>query len=129
MIILFLVVLLVGFASSYTPPAGSSLAKGEHPRLHLTQDKLPYFRDKIKNYYFDEYQGYVSWVDSYYGSGYSSKMGIIPDYCALIYLIGDIEGINYGHSINDYGDRAIEIMIETIPAIIAFLLIIFLILT
>ena len=98
-------------AQTFTPDPNSPLGKGEHPRLHITQDTLPYFQEKVATDYKNEYQEFVDWVEENFDQDTLSKAGLMADYHALIYLLGPIDGISYQHNILEYGDRAIEIMI------------------
>ena len=67
-------VCLVGFLClsaadgwAYTPPAGSPLARREHPRLFLTQAGLPAMRAKLAGPFRDLYQSFVTHLDSVIG--------------------------------------------------------------
>ncbi|MEK7153779.1 MAG: hypothetical protein AAB834_07555, partial [Patescibacteria group bacterium] len=100
------------FDCAKEPYAGRPACRGEHPRLHITQDTLPYFQQKIATYYLSEYQAFVNWVDTNFTVNEDrTKQGLMADFHALIYLLGPINGITYGHSMTEYRDRAISIML------------------
>ncbi|MBI4359582.1 MAG: hypothetical protein HY564_00620, partial [Candidatus Jacksonbacteria bacterium] len=56
------------FDCAKEPYASSPACRGEHPRLHITQATLPYFREKIATYYKADYQRLVNWVDSQFNT-------------------------------------------------------------
>ncbi len=109
----FILRINVAPSQSYIPNSDSPIGKGEHPRLHITQETLPYFRDKIKNYYKSEYQAFVGWVDNNFYSDIARK-SLMADYHAFIYLIDHLDGINYRHTISEYGQRSIEIIMKSV---------------
>ncbi|KKT46093.1 MAG: hypothetical protein UW39_C0031G0012, partial [Parcubacteria group bacterium GW2011_GWC2_44_17] len=100
------------FDCAKSPYNTSPACLGEHPRIHITQDTLPYFRNKIATYYKSEYQQFVNWVDTNFTvEDDPDTSGLMADYHALIYLLGPINGITYGHSMTEYRDRAIGNML------------------
>ena len=98
------------FSCSLPKYKNSPVCKREHPRLHITKNTLSYYRNKIKNYYLQEYQKFVNFVDSNFEAGKHKYGLLIADYLALIYLLGPIEGINYPRSLSEYKNRAIELL-------------------
>jgi len=99
-------------ATVISPSIGVTI-RPDHPRLHITQETLPYLREKIKNYYLSEYQRFVSWVDADFDKDEVWYAGLMADYFAFIYLLGPIEGVSYQHNLSEYKQRAIEIMLTT----------------
>ena len=102
------------FDCAKEPYASSPACKGEHPRLHITQETIPYFREKIVTYYSAEYQSFVNWVDSQFNK--DIEMGLMSDYHALVFLLGTLPGVTYPRDITAYGQRAIEIMLNEVAA-------------
>ncbi|MBI1923521.1 PKD domain-containing protein [Candidatus Poribacteria bacterium] len=109
--------LLPYIAIGYTPNPNSPIGRGEHPRLHITQETLPDFRNKIADFK-SEYQRFVNWVDAQFSTDElePEKGGIMAQYHAFIYQIGLIPGITYGRTMTEYRDRAIQIMINKVNA-------------
>ena len=125
--VLVVVIISSSFGLAYTPPADSPLAKGEHPRLHITPATLPALRQKVMTDYKDEYQQFIRWVASNFDNdfAYNGNSDIIPDYHALICLLNIPESTNldYGKRtdgadriVDDYCNGAMRIMLRAIDA-------------
>src|SRR3989338_3411056 len=125
--VLVVVIISSSFGLAYTPPADSPLAKGEHPRLHITPATLPALRQKGMTDYKDEYQQFIRWVASNFDNdfAYNGNSDIIPDYHALICLLNIPESTNldYGKRtdgadriVDDYCNGAMRIMLRAIDA-------------
>ncbi|KAA3610690.1 MAG: T9SS C-terminal target domain-containing protein [Calditrichaeota bacterium] len=104
-------------AGNFSPKENSPIAKGEHPRLFVTQDGVVAMRERITKYYKSDFQAFVSHMDAYYGNGPGS--GIFDEwndiFCgaqsyALLYQVdpATIPGISAAHSKDDYGRRALQ---------------------
>lgn len=107
--------------STFTSPAGSPLANGEHPRLFITKQTLGQLRNKIATYYHSDFQKFVDFMDRLYttspGSGdlgeWNEIFGAARSY-ALLYLVdpATISGIRATHSKTDYGRKAIDLALH-----------------
>ena len=92
---------------TYVPEPNSPLAKAEHPRVRLNSTTLPLIRQKITDYYFEDYQDFVNFADVYY----DHNLGL-----AFIYLIGPIDGITYKYTMEEYKNQAISKTMEYVSA-------------
>ena len=52
------------FDCAKAPYSTSPACKGEHPRIHITKDTLPYFQNKVATDFKVEYQKFVTTIDS-----------------------------------------------------------------
>lgn len=114
-------------AADYTPPPGSPLAKGEHPRIFVTSSKLPQLKTKILNYYQSDLQNFITHLDEMLhippGTGdleeWNDIIGAARSY-AFLYLIDpmSIPGIASQYSRQKYGKKAIDLALflaENLP--------------
>ncbi len=105
-------------AVPFTAPANSPLARKEHPRLFVTADGVKAMRNRIQNYYQNDFQKFIAELDQLYnvtpGSGklteWNELFGAARSF-ALLYRIdpASIPGITAAHSRNDYGRKAISL--------------------
>jgi uncharacterized repeat protein (TIGR01451 family) len=102
------------FDCAKAPYAASPACKSEHPRLHITKATLPDFRQKVTGDYKSDYQDFVSFVDAGFAVDIDSNAGLMSDYHALIFQLGSISGISYTHTMQEYQDRAIEILMKQV---------------
>ncbi|RME00100.1 MAG: hypothetical protein D6814_04290, partial [Calditrichaeota bacterium] len=101
----------------FVPPKESAIARGEHPRIFVTQDKIPRLRAKIQTYYGPDFQTFLNHMDDLFdtpaGSGVFSDwneiFGGARSY-ALLYLLDPVTilGRPGKHSRVDYGRKAID---------------------
>ena len=106
---------VAGERSSWAPPAGSPLARREHPRLLLTRDSLPGIRQKLGGPFRTEYQEFVRFVSdsAFEDSKRGRKQGASEDLrnIAFIHVVGPVPGIDYGgRSREAYLARARELL-------------------
>jgi len=111
-------------ALSFTPKPNSPLAKGEHPRMHITQSTLPMWRSVLAQYYTDKFQEYVDWAasmsdnDSYniLSEAGHDPLRAVMVHQAFIAALGKVEGIIYPIPIEEYARRAINSLIRRLKA-------------
>ncbi len=102
----------------FKPKAGSPIALGAHPRLFLTAEELPVYRNKIKRFYWQDFKKFVTVMDGLMTAvpekkpfkGWNDLFGAMRSY-AFLYQIdpATIPGVAAGHSKREYGRRAIEL--------------------
>ncbi len=98
-----------------------------HPRLFITPENLPTLKQRAATTHKDTYLALKDWADASWNDASKQEetfsmrddrlydSGILR--YALIYLLGQVSGIDYSaHSINDYGDKAVQIMADIIGA-------------
>ena len=102
---------------TFTPPNGSPIQKGEHPRIFATQADIVAMRQRIERFYKADFQAFVNHMDAYYnnspGSGIFDEWNDI--FCgaqsyALLYQVdpATISGITASPPKDYYGRRAIQ---------------------
>jgi hypothetical protein len=103
---------------TYTPPAGSPLARKVHPRLFFTAETLPAMRQRLNTLYASEFQNFVTAMDGFYNE---SLDNIQQNYkfhdarnFAFLYLIDPalMPRFRFGHTREEYGRRAIELALR-----------------
>jgi hypothetical protein len=95
-----------------------------HPRIFITQESLPELRSRAATTHKDTYTILKNWCDTYWSdtNTQNRSFGLSDRYYdagmlryALIYALGEIPGFSYStHSINDYGDKARDIMLSVV---------------
>ncbi len=111
-----LAILPVKANTDFVPLSNSFLAKGEHPRIHITPDSLVIIRQEIANnpVLKTKYQEYVDYV----ASASSDKKDVISNadhdvlralmlQQALVANIGYVNGVNLPITPDEYARRAI----------------------
>jgi len=123
-LIFTLIFLLATSILAFTPKSGSPLAKHEHPRMHITVDKLPFWRQTLSTSYREEYQDYVDWAaemsdnDDYNvvdEAGHDPLRAVMV-HQAFIAAIGKVDGISYPIPLEKYAERAINSLIRRLNA-------------
>ncbi len=117
-LLIFMTAVSTAFAAvKFVPPAGSPIAKGEHPRIFVTRADLPRLRAKIQTHYGTDFRAFVDHMDSLMevppGSGIFSEWNEIFGSArsfALLYLIDPqtILGRPGKYSRQQYGQKALE---------------------
>jgi hypothetical protein len=96
-----------------------------HPRIFITPSTLPALRQRAATTHSDTYRIIKNWCDQNWNNTTEQRQvfqkagdydaGILR--YALIYLLGEFQGFAYSqHSVNDYGDKAVSIMMDIISA-------------
>ncbi|WP_456405963.1 hypothetical protein [Caldithrix abyssi] len=123
--LIFTIVLLFSAqVLAFTPKADSPLAKREHPRLHITVDKLAFWRQTLSQQYRSEFQDYVNWAaemsdnDDYniLSEAGHDPLRAVMVHQAFIAAIGQVDGISYPISLAKYAERAINSLIRRLNA-------------
>ncbi len=119
---LWLLLLFLGTDAAFSgvrfvAPQNSAIARGEHPRIFVTQNDLPRLRAKIQTYYAQDFQKFVSHMDALYstppGSGtfsdWNEIFGAARSY-AMLYLLDPqtILGHAGGFTREQYGRKALD---------------------
>jgi hypothetical protein len=124
---IFFIIITNCFVLSFageTEPRGITVRSG-HPRIFITPSTLPALRQSAATTHSDTYKVIKNWCDQNWNSATVQRQVFqrAGDYdagvlrYALIYLLGEIKGFNYSqHSVDDYGDKAIRIMMDIISA-------------
>jgi len=98
--------------------------KSDHPRIFITPSILPTLRNRAATTHSTTYGAIKTWCDENWNN--SGVQGIIWTYqddriydvglfrYALIYLLGEIPGFSYSHTINEYGDKAVNAMLSLV---------------
>ncbi|HHM02255.1 MAG TPA: hypothetical protein ENJ15_04525 [Caldithrix abyssi] len=106
------------------PKTGSPLQKGVHPRLYLTEETIPEIRQVIGDNFRSNFQQYVNWAanandnDSYnilHEAGHDPTRALMI-HQAFIAALGQVPGISYPISFEDYARRAINRLISRLNA-------------
>jgi hypothetical protein len=109
---------------AYTPISGSPMAEGTHPRLLITQDTIPGLRNTIARYHSDKYQKYVNWAASedpndkhnvLDETGHDLVRALMVNQ-AFIYTLGNVPGISYPVSPDQFARRAIDSLKKRLKA-------------
>lgn len=100
----------------FRPSANSPLARGEHPRLHVSPDTIEALRQKIESHYLDEYRDLVAWVDRNFAATEERRGGLMADYFAFVGLLGKLDGVGYAHALSDYSSRAVDVLVAKASA-------------
>jgi hypothetical protein len=98
---------------TFTPPAGSPLARKEHPRLLFTSADLPTLRSRITANYKSDFQEFVNVMDGLYDQAASSKSTDLlyfdtRNYAFLSAVDPASMGVTTGHTRQQYTDKAVE---------------------
>ncbi|MFQ5632642.1 MAG: hypothetical protein ACE5I1_28065, partial [bacterium] len=114
-------------AADYSPPPGSPLANGEHPRIFITKSMLPELKSKVLKYYRSDLQNFINHLEEMYlipaGTGdlddWNDIIGAARSY-AFLYLIDpeSIGGLSTQYGRKKFGTKAIELAIflaENLP--------------
>ena len=127
LLVIFMVFLL--FTLSVRGLAQSSIqVKSGHPRLFITPSNLNALQTRAASTSLDTYNIIKTWCDTNWNNSsaqmsfFSSTNDHIYDdgalRYALIYILGDLSSINpsitYAHPINEYGDKAVSIILNFI---------------
>ncbi len=112
----FIIVGFASLASAFTPQPGSPLALHQHPRMHITQQTIPMFKQVIADQFRSEFQEYVNWAadaDPTEGDNILSAAGHDPlraliVHQAFIAALGEVTGIHYAVSPETFAQRAID---------------------
>ena len=119
-----LMTLFLPSAYGFTPQPGSPLASRSHPRLHITENTLPGLRQAIAQHYKNEFQQYVNWAantsEQVKGNGISEAghdpLRALMVHQAFIAALGQVPGISYPISLEEYANRAINRLISRLDA-------------
>ncbi len=106
------------------PVVNSPLDKGTHPRLHITQDNIPEFKNAIATHYGFEFQQYVNWAasapdnDDYniLSEAGHDPLRALMVHQAFIAALGPVQGISYPLSMEQYAARAINRLMSRLDA-------------
>jgi hypothetical protein len=91
--------------------AGSPMGSGVHPRVLLSPDELVPLRAKLAGPLKPDYQEFVAFLDANYGAaGTDSEFYYFMRDYAFVYAIGNVSGVSYGRSMNEYGAKALELL-------------------
>ncbi|MFC1863196.1 hypothetical protein ACFL1Z_04500 [Thermodesulfobacteriota bacterium] len=97
--------------------------KSGHPRLFITAPTLEIFKSRAATSHFNTYEDLKSWCDTNWSNPSTRRSVFVigdRDYdagvlrYALVYQLGTIDGHYYNHSINDYGDKAVETILDIV---------------
>ncbi len=89
----------------------------EHPRLYFTKADIPGIRERLKenpdHVIDDRHRSWVADLDKRWEEPF--KPGVYNqherlEHAAFIYAIGKIAGVDYGHTIDEYGRKAVEML-------------------
>lgn len=103
---------------TYTPPAGSPLARKVHPRLFFTAETVPEMRQRLNTLYAAEFQNFITVMDGLFNE---SLDGMPQNYkfadarnFAFLYLMdpGQMPSFRFGHTRQEYGRRAITLALH-----------------
>jgi len=105
---------------AFTPKPNSPLARGEHPRMHITVEKIPFWRQVLAEQYQTEYQEYVNWAadmsddddNNVLSQAGHDPLRALMVHQAFIAAIGPVDGIHYPISLEKYAERAINSLIR-----------------
>ncbi len=95
-----LLIVLLGFLFGVT--GYSQTVISSHPRLLINQNTLGELRQKLQNQYHTEFQDFIDLCDQRFNS---SEDGLAIR-LAFLYQIGQLSGFNYGHTMDEYANRA-----------------------
>jgi hypothetical protein len=103
--------LAVSGAQQLLRGASAPMSAGSHPRLLLNADELPALRAKLSGPLRPDFQEFVSYVDSSFGTAASDSeyYYFMRDY-AFLYVVGNVSGVTYGRSMSEYGAKAVELL-------------------
>jgi len=103
---------------TYTPAAGSPLARKVHPRLFFTAETLPAMRQRLSTIYSNEFQNFITAMDGFYNESIDNipqnyKFHDARNF-AFLYLIdpAQMPSFRFGHSREEYGRRAIDLALR-----------------
>ena len=115
-----IIVGLINHAEASTITAG-------HPRLFITSDNLPTLQQRAATTHSNTYGALKTWCENNWNNLSVQKSFFSDTGCgscvydsgplryALIYALGPITGFNYSqYSINDFGDKAVSIMMDIV---------------
>ena len=108
--LLFLLV-VISLVFSFTPPSGSPLDKGEHPRILITKDNINEIKSLLSNEYKSDFQRFVNVMDSRYSEDIPSKNNLLASDArnfAFLCLIdpSSISGISHSYTREQYCSKA-----------------------
>jgi hypothetical protein len=97
---------------TYTPPAGSPLARKVHPRLFFTAETVPAMRQRLNTIYAAEFQNFIATMDGLIDAALDSipqnyKFADARNF-AFLYLMdpGQMPSFRFGYSRQEYGSSA-----------------------
>jgi len=103
---------------TYTPPAGSPLARKVHPRLFFTAEALPVLRQRLNTIYAGELQNFITVMDGFYNESIDNipqnyKFHDARNF-AFLYLLdpAQMPRFRFGHTREAYGRRAIALALR-----------------
>ena len=88
-----------------------------HPRLYFTKADIPKIQERFKenpdHLIDDRYRYWVAdldkrWEEPFKPGGYNQHKRL--EHAAIIYAIGRIAGVDYSHTIEEYGRNAVEML-------------------
>ena len=121
---IFCLALLVALpAWGFTPKSGSPMARRLHPRLHLTPDNIPNYRQSISTHYRQQFQDYVNWVveedvlkkyagDNVINQAAHQLIRALMVHQAFIAALGQVPGITYPYNMNVFARKAVDRLIS-----------------
>lgn len=100
-----------------TPPPGSPLALGQHPRIWITEASAPEIKAKLAADMKGDYQQFVAYLDSVIGTAASEGEYAlhIRNYAFLV-LVGPVPGVSFGNSMDTYAATAVALLKKAIQA-------------
>jgi len=118
-----LVFISITFGINNQVISSNIIAKASHPRLFITSENIASLRNRAETTHKDTYTVLKNWADTNWNNPsvqqqvleYYNEAGVLR--YAFIYSLGEIPGFDYTqHSINDYGDKTIQIMLDIVNA-------------
>lgn len=114
---IFLIAATTAYAASFKAPAGSPLARNEHPRIFVTRSDLPKLRAKIQTYYASDFGTFLKEMEGLYsvspGSGplgeWNEIFGAARSFAFLHLIDPQSLGFTSTYSARQYGEKALEL--------------------
>jgi len=118
----FFLVLLINLSfgqATYTPPPGSPMANGEHPRLFFNSSTITEIKDYINNYKSSLFQDWINEMDGAYSQSIDSKERnlLLLDAMGFAFLCyardsGLFSNYSFTHTAGQYAEKAYQHAIE-----------------